>query len=158
MLIGVPKEIKAQEFRVGMTPAGVRELTASGHRVLVERGAGEGIGLTDALYTAAGATIVDSAEQIFAQADLVVKVKEPQPQECRWLRPGQTLFTYLHLAADVDQAELLMASGATCIAYETITSPQGGLPLLAPMSLVAGRLSKYRNVLDHLNPRPSRRL
>jgi len=141
MLIGVPREIKAQEFRVGMTPAGVRELTASQHQVLVERHAGAGIGLTDELYTAAGATIVDSAEQIFAQADLVVKVKEPQPQECRWLRPGQTLFTYLHLAADVDQAELLMASGATCIAYETITSPQGGLPLLAPMSLVAGRLS-----------------
>jgi alanine dehydrogenase len=141
MLIGVPREIKAQEFRVGMTPAGVRELTESQHQVLVERHAGAGIGLTDELYTAAGATIVDSAEQIFAQADLVVKVKEPQPQECRWLRPGQTLFTYLHLAADVDQAELLMASGATCIAYETITSPQGGLPLLAPMSLVAGRLS-----------------
>ena len=141
MLIGVPKEIKAQEFRVGMTPAGVRELTANQHQVLVERHAGAGIGLTDELYAAAGATIVDSAEQIFAQADLVVKVKEPQPQECRWLRPGQTLFTYLHLAADLNQAELLMASGATCIAYETITAQQGGLPLLAPMSLVAGRLS-----------------
>ena len=141
MLIGVPKEIKAQEFRVGMTPAGVRELTASGHQVLVERSAGEGIGLTDALYAAAGATIVDSAEQVFAETDLIVKVKEPQAQECRWLRPGQTLFTYLHLAADLKQAELLMDSGATCIAYETITSQQGGLPLLAPMSLVAGRLS-----------------
>ena len=141
MLIGVPKEIKAQEFRVGMTPAGVRELAASGHQVLVQRSAGEGIGLTDALYAAAGATIVDSAEQVFAETDLVVKVKEPQAQECRWLRPGQTLFTYLHLAADLKQAELLMESGATCIAYETITSPQGGLPLLAPMSLVAGRLS-----------------
>ena len=141
MLIGVPKEIKAQEFRVGMTPAGVRELTASQQMVLVERQAGAGIGLTDELYAAAGATIVDSAEQIFAQADLVVKVKEPQPQECRWLRPGQTLFTYLHLAADLNQAELLMASGATCVAYETITAQQGGLPLLAPMSLVAGRLS-----------------
>ena len=141
MLIGVPKEIKAQEFRVGMTPAGVRELTASGHQVLVERSAGEGIGLTDALYAAAGATIVDSAEQVFAETDLVVKVKEPQAQECRWLRPGQTLFTYLHLAADLKQAELLMESAATCIAYETITSQQGGLPLLAPMSLVAGRLS-----------------
>ena len=141
MLIGVPKEIKAQEFRVGMTPAGVRELTANQHQVLVERHAGAGIGLTDELYAAAGATIVDSAEPIFAQADLVVKVKEPQPQECRWLRPGQTLFTYLHLAADLNQAELLMASGATCIAYETITAQQGGLPLLAPMSLVAGRLS-----------------
>ena len=141
MLIGVPKEIKAQEFRVGMTPAGVRELTANQHQVLVERHAGAGIGLTDEVYAAAGATIVDSAEQIFAQADLVVKVKEPQPQECRWLRPGQTLFTYLHLAADLNQAELLMASGATCIAYETITAQQGGLPLLAPMSLVAGRVS-----------------
>ena len=141
MLIGVPKEIKAQEFRVGMTPAGVRELTASGHRVLVERGAGEGIGLTDTLYAVAGATIADSAEQVFIETDLVVKVKEPQAQECRWLRPGQTLFTYLHLAADLKQAELLMESGATCIAYETITSQQGGLPLLAPMSLVAGRLS-----------------
>jgi len=124
-----------------MTPAGVRELTASGHQVLVERSAGEGIGLTDTLYAAAGATIADSAEQVFAETDLVVKVKEPQAQECRWLRPGQTLFTYLHLAADLKQAELLMESGATCIAYETITSPQGGLPLLAPMSLVAGRLS-----------------
>jgi len=107
----------------------------------VQRSAGEGIGLTDALYAAAGATIVDSAEQVFAETDLVVKVKEPQAQECRWLRPGQTLFTYLHLAADLKQAELLMDSGATCIAYETITSQQGGLPLLAPMSLVAGRLS-----------------
>ena len=141
MLIGVPKEIKAQEFRVGMTPAGVRELAASGHQVLVQHSAGEGIGLTDALYAAAGATIVDSAEQVFAETDLVVKVKEPQAQECRWLQPGQTLFTYLHLAADLKQAELLMDSGATCIAYETITSQQGGLPLLAPMSLVAGRLS-----------------
>jgi len=141
MLIGVPKERKAQEFRVGMTPAGVRELAASGHQVLVQHSAGEGIGLTDALYAAAGATIVDSAEQVFAETDLVVKVKEPQAQECRWLRPGQTLFTYLHLAADLKQADLLMDSGATCIAYETITSQQGGLPLLAPMSLVAGRLS-----------------
>ena len=141
MLIGVPKEIKAQEFRVGMTPAGVRELAGNGHQVLVQRSAGEGIGLTDALYAAAGATIVDSAEQVFAETDLVVKVKEPQAQECRWLRPGQTLFTYLHLAADLKQAELLMDSGATCIAYETTTSQQGGLPLLAPMSLVAGRLS-----------------
>ena len=141
MLIGVPKEIKAQEFRVGITPAGVRELAGNGHQVLVQRSAGEGIGLTDALYAAAGATIVDSAEQVFAETDLVVKVKEPQAQECRWLRPGQTLFTYLHLAADLKQAELLMDSGATCIAYETITSQQGGLPLLAPMSLVAGRLS-----------------
>ena len=132
MLIGVPKEIKAQEFRVGMTPAGVREMTFSGHQVLVERSAGAGIGLTDALHAAAGATIVDSAERVFAETDLVVKVKEPQAQECRWLRPGQTLFTFLHLAADLKQARLLMDSGATCIAYETITSQQGGLPSARP--------------------------
>ncbi len=141
MLIGVPKEIKAQEFRVGMTPAGVRELSANQHQVLVERDAGAAVGLINELYAAAGATIIDSAERVFTEADLIVKVKEPQPQECRWLRPEQTLFTYLHLAADLNQAELLMASGATCIAYETITSREGGLPLLAPMSAIAGRLS-----------------
>ena len=141
MLIGVPKEIKAQEFRVGMTPAGVREVVSAGHTVLIESGAGTAIGLSDDLYCNAGATVVESAEQVFAQSDMIVKVKEPQPQECRQLRPGQVLFTYLHLAADLQQAQLLMESGATCIAYETITSPQGGLPLLAPMSLVAGRLS-----------------
>ena len=141
MLIGVPKEIKAQEFRVGMTPAGVRELVSAGHAVLIESGAGTAIGLSDGLYRNAGATVVENAEQVFAQSDMIVKVKEPQPQECRQLRPGQVLFTYLHLAADPEQAQLLVESGATCIAYETITSPQGGLPLLAPMSLVAGRLS-----------------
>jgi alanine dehydrogenase len=141
MLIGVPKEIKAQEFRVGMTPAGVRELVGAGHRVLVESGCGEAIGLGDALYRAAGGSVVDTAQEIFATADLVVKVKEPQESECRQLRPGQLLFTYLHLAADPHQAEWLVQSGATCIAYETITSSQGGLPLLAPMSLIAGRLS-----------------
>ena len=141
MLIGVPKEIKAQEFRVGMTPAGVRELVSAGHAVLIESGAGTAIGLSDDLYRNAGATVVENAEQVFAESDMIVKVKEPQPQECRQLRPGQVLFTYLHLAADPEQAQLLMESGATCIAYETITSPQGGLPLLAPMSLVAGRLS-----------------
>jgi len=141
MLIGVPKEIKAQEFRVGMTPAGVRELVSAGHAVLIESGAGTAIGLSDDLYRNAGATVVENAEQVFAESDMIVKVKEPQPQECQQLRPGQVLFTYLHLAADPEQAQLLMESGATCIAYETITSPQGGLPLLAPMSLVAGRLS-----------------
>ena len=141
MLIGVPKEIKAQEFRVGMTPAGVRELVSAGHAVLIESGAGTAIGLSDDLYRNAGATLAENAEQVFAESDMIVKVKEPQPQECRQLRPGQVLFTYLHLAADPEQAQLLMESGATCIAYETITSPQGGLPLLAPMSLVAGRLS-----------------
>jgi alanine dehydrogenase len=141
MLIGVPKEIKAQEFRVGMTPAGVRELVAAGHRVMVEAGSGEAIGLSDDLYNAAGATIIKTAEEIFGEAEMIVKVKEPQAHECRQLRPNQMLFTYLHLAADPQQAALLIASGATCIAYETITSARGGLPLLAPMSLVAGRLS-----------------
>ena len=141
MLIGVPKEIKAQEFRVGMTPAGVRELVAAGHRVIVEAGSGKAIGLSDDLYNAAGATIIKTAEEIFGEAEMIVKVKEPQAHECRQLRPNQILFTYLHLAADPQQAALLIASGATCIAYETITSARGGLPLLAPMSLVAGRLS-----------------
>jgi len=141
MQIGVPKEIKAQEFRVGMTPAGVREVVSAGHTVLIESGAGDAIGFNDDLYRTAGATVAETADQVFAQSELIVKVKEPQPHECRQLRPGQVLFTYLHLAADPQQAQLLMDSGATCIAYETITSPQGGLPLLAPMSLVAGRLS-----------------
>lgn len=141
MLVGVPKEIKAQEFRVGMTPAGVREVTSAGHTVLVETLAGAAIGFHDEHYRAAGADIVASADEIFERADLIVKVKEPQAAECRLLRPGQTLFTYLHLAADPQQAELLMASGATCIAYETVTGAAGGLPLLAPMSVVAGRLS-----------------
>ena len=141
MLIGVPREIKAQEYRVGMTPAGVRELVSSGARVMVEAGAGQAIGLSDELYRQAGAVLAETAEQVFAESDMIVKVKEPQPQECQQLRPGQLLFTYLHLAADPQQAELLIASGATCIAYETITSAKGGLPLLAPMSLVAGRLS-----------------
>ena len=141
MLIGVPTEIKAQEFRVGMTPAGVRELKTAGHQILVQSGAGAQIGLTDELYRAAGAVVVDTAEQVFNDADMIIKVKEPQPQECRLLKPQQILFTYLHLAADPDQAASLVDSGATCIAYETVTSAKGGLPLLAPMSLVAGRLS-----------------
>ena len=141
MLIGVPTEIKAQEFRVGMTPAGVRELKTAGHQILVQSGAGAQIGLTDELYRAAGAVVVDTAEQVFNDADMIIKVKEPQPQECRLLKPHQILFTYLHLAAAPDQAASLVDSGATCIAYETVTSAKGGLPLLAPMSLVAGRLS-----------------
>lgn len=141
MLIGVPKEIKVREYRVGLTPTSVRELTSHGHKVLVETGAGEGIGSGDSDYTRAGAQVVATAAEIFAQADLIVKVKEPQPGERRMLRAGQVLFTYLHLAPDPEQTRDLMASGATCIAYETVTSPAGALPLLAPMSEVAGRMS-----------------
>jgi alanine dehydrogenase len=124
-----------------MTPGGVRELVAAGHTVQVQTQCGARIGLTDDRYRDAGAHVIETAEALFADCDLIVKVKEPQAQECRLLRSGQTLFTYLHLAADPEQAKLLMASGANCIAYETVTSPQGGLPLLAPMSVVAGRLS-----------------
>jgi alanine dehydrogenase len=141
MLIGVPKEIKNHEYRIGLTPASVRELTAHGHEVLVETNAGMGVGFPDTDYEKAGASIVSSAEAVFDRAEMIVKVKEPQPNECRMLRKGQTLFTYLHLAPDPLQAELLIASGATCIAYETVTDTQGGLPLLAPMSEVAGRMS-----------------
>lgn len=141
MLVGVPKEIKNNEFRVGLTPPSVHELVARGHRVIVQAGAGIGIGLTDEQYTAAGATMVASAQDVFAQAEMIVKVKEPQPQECAMLRPGQILYTYLHLAPDPEQTAALVKSGAVCIAYETITGPGGGLPLLAPMSEVAGRMS-----------------
>jgi len=141
MLVGVPKEIKNQESRVGLTPASVKELKLRGHSVLVQRDAGAAIGLTDALYEAAGGTIVDSARAIFERAEMIVKVKEPQPQECAMLRPDQILYTYLHLAPDPEQTKALVASGAVCIAYETITGPQGGLPLLAPMSEVAGRMA-----------------
>jgi alanine dehydrogenase len=141
MLIGVPKEIKVQEYRVGLTPTNVREVVAQSHDVLVETGAGAGIGITDHDYEAAGATIVSKAAEIFERAEMIVKVKEPQASERKQLRKGQVLFTYLHLAPDPDQTEDLLASGATCIAYETVTSPTGGLPLLAPMSEVAGRLS-----------------
>jgi alanine dehydrogenase len=141
MRIGVPKEIKNHEYRVGLVPAGVRELVNGGHTVLVQSNAGGGIGLDDAAYVAAGAKIVPSANEVFAGAELIGKVKEPQLQECRLLRPGQTLFTYLHLAADLEQAKALMASGATAIAYETVTAPDGSLPLLTPMSEVAGRMS-----------------
>ena len=141
MRVGVPKEIKNREFRVGLTPAGTRELVAHGHAVLVEAGAGTGVGLTDDAYRAAGAEIATAATDVFARSDLVVKVKEPQPDEIARLRPDQVLFTYLHLAPDPAQARALMASGCTAIAYETVTSARGGLPLLAPMSEVAGRMS-----------------
>jgi alanine dehydrogenase len=141
MVIGVPKEIKVREYRVGLVPSSVRELTAHGHQVLVETGAGQGIGMTDAHYEAAGATVAQTAAEVFERAELIVKVKEPQAAERKRLRPGQVLFTYLHLAPDREQARDLLASGATCIAYETVTSPWGGLPLLAPMSEVAGRMS-----------------
>lgn len=141
MLVGVPKEIKTHEYRVGLVPSSVRELVHHGHRVLVESGAGVGVGCDDAAYRAAGAEIVATAEEVFARAELVVKVKEPQPREWQLLRPGQVLFTYLHLAADKPQAEGLMASGAVAIAYETVTDRRGRLPLLAPMSEVAGRMS-----------------
>lgn len=141
MLVGVPKEIKNHEYRVGLTPAAVKEFVAHGHEVMVETKAGTAIGFTDELYQNAGAMIVDTAEQIFAEAEMIVKVKEPQPSECKQLRKGQTLYTYLHLAPDPVQTELLIASSATCIAYETVTDRNGGLPLLAPMSEVAGRMS-----------------
>ena len=141
MLIGVPKEIKAQEYRVGLVPAGVRELVKIGGKVLVETGAGQGIQISDETYRAAGAEIVDTAEQLYERADLIVKVKEPQPIECQRLRKGQTLFAFLHLAPDIEQISLLKASGATAIAYETVTQPGGGLPLLTPMSEIAGRLA-----------------
>ena len=141
MLIGVPKEIKVREYRVGLVPANVRELVAHGHQVLVEAGAGEGIGADDAQYQAAGATITNSPQDIFERADLIVKIKEPQANERKWLKPGQILFTYLHLAPDLEQTRDLLASGATCIAYETVTADGGGLPLLSTMSEVAGRLA-----------------
>jgi alanine dehydrogenase len=141
MRIGVPKEIKVHEYRVGMTPASVREAVAHGHEVLVERDAAARQGITDADYQRAGATIAASAKEVFAGADLIVKVKEPQAAECAMLRQGQALFTYLHLAPDPEQTKALMASGVTAIAYETVTSARGGLPLLAPMSEVAGRMA-----------------
>jgi len=141
MKIGVPKEIKNHEYRVGLTPASVRELTSRGHTVVVESGAGTAIGLTDDQYIAAGAKMSADAASIFASADMIVKVKEPQPEECAMLRPGQILYTYLHLAPDPEQTKALIKSGAICIAYETITGAGGGLPLLAPMSEVAGRMA-----------------
>ena len=132
MIIGIPKEIKNNEYRVGMTPAGVKELVGKGHQLLVEHLAGAGIGFDDDDYVQAGASILDDAKSVFAGADMIIKVKEPQAVECGMLRPGQLLFTYLHLAPDPEQTRLLLASGATCIAYETVTAQEGGLPLLAP--------------------------
>jgi alanine dehydrogenase len=141
MLIGVPKEIKNNEYRAGLTPSSVRELVAHGHEVLVESALGVAIGLADEQYAAAGARIAATAQEVFGEADLLIKVKEPQPQECRMLRPGQVLFTYLHLAPDAKQTAALVRSEAVCLAYETVTAPGGGLPLLTPMSEVAGRMS-----------------
>ncbi len=141
MKIGVPKEIKNNEYRVGMIPAAVRELTHRGHTVYVETKAGDAIDLSDEIYQRAGATILKSADEVFAAADMIVKVKEPQEEEIKKLRSGQTLFTYLHLAPDPAQAKGLLDSGVTAIAYETVTDARGGLPLLAPMSEVAGRMS-----------------
>jgi len=141
MIIGVPKEIKNHEYRVGLTPAAANEFVQHGHAVLVETQAGTGIGFTDDDYTLAGATIIDNAASIFAEAEIIIKVKEPQPNECKMLREGQLLYTYLHLAPDPTQTQLLVESKATCIAYETVTDKFGALPLLAPMSEVAGRMA-----------------
>src|SRR5580693_1121864 len=141
MLIGVPKEVKTHEYRVGLVPGSVRELVHHGHKVVVESGAGMAIGFDDKAYEAAGAGILARAADVFAVAELVVKVKEPQPEEVRALREDQVLFTYLHLAADHAQTEGLMRSGAVAVAYETVTDDRGGLPLLAPMSEVAGRMA-----------------
>jgi len=141
MLIGVPKEIKVHEYRVGLTPESVAEMVFIGQDVIVETGAGAGIGATDADYKSAGADIVDTAAEVFERADMVIKVKEPQAVERAMLRPGQILYTYLHLAPDPDQTHDLIKSGAVCIAYETVTDDEGGLPLLTPMSQVAGRLA-----------------
>jgi alanine dehydrogenase len=148
MLIGVPKEIKVHEYRVGLTPESVRELVARGHRVMVQWDAGAGIGATHADYASAGGVIVASAQEVFEQAEMIVKVKEPLAQERTWLRAGQALFTYLHLAVDAEQTRDLVTSGVTAIAYETVTSPTGSLPLLGPMSVVAGRMAVH--VAAHL--------
>ncbi len=141
MIIGVPKEIKNHEYRVGLTTSSVRELTHHGHSVLIEQNAGTGIGQLDQEYILAGAEVVSTAQEVFARAEMIVKVKEPQPTECKLLRPGQILFTYLHLAPDLAQTRGLIESGCVAIAYETVTDRRGGLPLLTPMSEVAGRMS-----------------
>ncbi|ASG65838.1 alanine dehydrogenase [Idiomarina sp. X4] len=141
MLIGVPKEIKNHEYRIGLTPAAVREYVENGHDVIIENNGGAAIGFTNEQYTEAGASIVDTPEEIFERADMIVKVKEPQPNECKMLREGQILYTFLHLAPDPTQTELLGKAGCTAIAYETVTDNRNGLPLLAPMSEVAGRMS-----------------
>ena len=141
MIVGVPKEVKLDEYRVAMLPVGVEELVRAGHEVMMQKEAGLGSGLTDEEYIAAGARIVDAPAEIFAKADLIVKVKEPQPEEWEMIRPGQLLFTYFHFAADRKLTDAMVKSGATCIAYETLTDRQGRLPLLTPMSEVAGRMS-----------------
>ncbi|HEX8202510.1 MAG TPA: alanine dehydrogenase, partial [Isosphaeraceae bacterium] len=141
MIVGVPREIKADEYRVALLPVGAEELSDAGHTVLFEAGAGQGSGIPDAQYEAAGATIVAGAAEIWARAELVVKVKEPQPEEWPGLRPGQILFTYFHFAADEALTRAVLASGITAVAYETLRDPKGGLPLLTPMSEVAGRMS-----------------
>jgi alanine dehydrogenase len=141
MRVGCPKEIKNHEYRVGLTPGAVREYAAHGHDVIVQSGAGIGIGADDGAYKAAGAKVVKTAEEVFTQSDMIVKVKEPQPSEWVQLREDQILYTYLHLAPDPEQTKGLLASGVTAVAYETVTDPRGGLPLLAPMSEVAGRLA-----------------
>ncbi|MGB1309810.1 MAG: alanine dehydrogenase [Leucothrix sp.] len=141
MLIGVPKEIKNHEYRIGLTPASVRELVNNGHQVMVQHNGGAAIGFDNAQYEASGAEIVQTPEEIFDRADMIVKVKEPQPNECAMLKRDQLLYTYLHLAPDPEQTQMLINSGASCVAYETVTDNHGGLPLLAPMSEVAGRMS-----------------
>src|SRR5215468_10386515 len=141
MLVGVPKEIKTHEYRVGLVPSSARELIHNGHKILVQTGAGSGIGFEDNAYKAVGCEIAATAQDVFAKAEMIVKVKEPQPVECKMLRSGQLLFTYLHLAPDPEQTKGLLESGCTAIAYETVTNARGGLPLLAPMSEVAGRMS-----------------
>ena len=143
MRIGVPREIKVHEYRVGLIPSSVRELVHSGHEVVVQKSAGVGAGLSDEAYILAGARVVDTTEEVFATADMLVKVKEPQAAERKKLRPGQVLFTYLHLAPDPEQTRELQGSGATCIAYETVTAPDASLPLLTPMSEVAGRMAPH---------------
>ena len=155
MKVGVPKEIKNHEYRVGLSPASAKELIEYGHDVSIAAGAAAGIGLTDDHYRAIGATIVDTNEEIFAKSEMVVKVKEPQPEECKQLREGQVLFTYLHLSPDPRQTKLLLESGVTAIAYETVTGIGGSLPLLAPMSEVAGRLAAQAGA--HLSRTRSRR-
>ena len=141
MRIGVPKEIKVHEYRIGLVPAAARELVEAGHEVTVQTGGASGIGFSDADYQRVGAKIAATAEEIFDKSEMIVKVKEPQPKECAQLHKGQVLYTYLHLAPDPKQTEALVKSGATCIAYETVTAPDGSLPLLTPMSEVAGRMS-----------------
>ncbi len=158
MRIGVPKEIKPQESRVGLTPGVVAQLTAAGHSVVVETNAGVGIGATDAIYQKAGATILQTPEEVFDAADMIVKVKEPQLIECAMLTPKHVLFTYLHLAPDPEQAHALMKSGCTAIAYETVVGREGGLPLLAPMSEVAGRMSAQVGAAALLAPAGGRGL